>query len=259
MARGPKKHLKRMFAPSHWMLDKLRGRWAPKPSAGPHKQRECLPLIVLLRERLKYALTYRECKMITMQRLIKVDGKTRTDMFYPAGFMDVVQIDKTKENFRLLYNTKSKFALHKIAKEEATYKLCRVKKVERGPKGIPYAITHDGRTIRYPDPDIKAFDTVRLDIATGKILDHIKFEVGNRVMIAGGNNMGRVGDITHRERHPGSFEIVHIKDDVGHTFATRLQNVFVIGKGSKAWISLPKDGGIKLSIIEDRTARMNKK
>jgi len=259
MARGPKKHLKRMFAPSHWMLDKLRGRWAPKPSAGPHKGRECLPLIVLLRERLKYALTYRECKMITMQRLIKVDGKTRTDMFYPAGFMDVVQIDKTKENFRLLYNTKSKFALHKIAKEEATYKLCKVKKVERGPKGIPYALTHDGRTIRYPDPDIKAYDTVRLDIATGKIMDHIKFEVGNKVMISGGNNMGRVGELTHRERHPGSFEIAHIKDDVGHSFATRLQNVFVIGKGSKPWISLPKDNGIKLSIIEDRTARMNKK
>jgi small subunit ribosomal protein S4e len=259
MARGPKKHLKRMFAPSHWMLDKLRGRWAPKPSSGPHKARECLPLIVLLRERLKYALTYRECKMIAMQRLIKVDGKTRTDMFYPAGFMDVVQIDKTKENFRLLYNTKSKFCLHKIAKEEASYKLCRVKKVERGPKGIPYAITHDGRTLRYPDPDIKAFDTVRLDIASGKILDHVKFDIGNRVIISGGNNMGRVGDITHRERHPGSFEIVHIKDDAGHSFATRLQNVFVIGKAGKPWISLPKGNGIKASIIEDRTARMSRK
>ncbi|CAK0874695.1 unnamed protein product [Prorocentrum cordatum] len=154
-------------------------------------------------------------------------------MFYPAGFMDVVQIDKTKENFRLLYNTKSKFCLHKISKEEASYKLARVRKVERGPKGIPYAITHDGRTIRYPDPDIKAHDTVRIDIATGKIKDHLKFEPGQKVMISGGNNMGRVGDITHRERHPGSFEIVHVKDSNGHAFATRMQNVFVIGTGGK--------------------------
>jgi len=189
MARGPKKHLKRMFAPSHWMLDKLKGRWAPKPSEGPHKMRECLPLIVMLRNRLKYALTYRECKMIVMQRLIKVDGKVRADMFYPAGFMDVIQIEKTKENFRLLYDTKSRFVLHKIVKEESAYKLCRVKKVQRGPKGIPYAITHDGRTLRYPDPDIKANDTIRLDIGTGKILDHIKFEAGNSVMISGGNNI----------------------------------------------------------------------
>jgi len=258
MARGPKKHLKRMFAPSNWMLDKLKGRFAPRPSAGPHKLRECLPLIVMLRERLKYALTYRECKMIVMQRLIKVDGKVRTDMFFPAGFMDVIQIEKTKENFRLLYDTKSRFVLHKIVKDEASYKMCRVKKVFRGPKGTPYAITHDGRTLRYPDPDIKANDSVRVDLEGGKVLDYAKFEPGNCVMISAGKNVGRVGVITHRERHPGSFEIVHVKDAVGHTFATRLQNVFVIGKDSKPWISLPKGHGIKLSIIEDRNAKMSK-
>eukprot|EP00932_Pfiesteria_piscicida_P015999 SRR837773.2946.p2 GENE.SRR837773.2946~~SRR837773.2946.p2 ORF type:complete len:217 (-),score=131.19 SRR837773.2946:55-705(-) len=215
-----------------------------------------MPLIVMLRERLKYALTYREVKMIVMQRLIKVDNKVRTDMFFPAGFMDVVQIEKTKENFRLLYDTKSRFVLHKISKEEAAYKLCRVKKILRGPKGVPYAITHDGRTLRYPDPDVKANDTIRLDLNTNKQLDHAKFEAGNLVMVCGGNNMGRVGVVQHRERHPGSFEIVHIKDSAGHTFATRLQNVFVIGQGTKPWISLPKGNGIKLSIMEDRNAKM---
>merc|ERR1719337_316017 len=140
----------------------------------------------MLRERLKYALTYREVKMIVMQRLIKVDGKVRADMFYPSGFMDVVTIDKTKENFRLLYDTKSRFVMHKIAKEEAGYKLCRVKKVHRGLRGIPYAVTHDGRTIRYPDPDVKPNDTVRVNTETGTIIDHIKFEPGNTVMISSG-------------------------------------------------------------------------
>jgi len=259
MARGIIKHLKRMYAPKHWMLDKLKGRWAPMPSPGPHKARECLPLIVMLRERLKYALTYREVKMIVMQRLIKVDGKVRADMFYPAGFQDVVTIDKTKENFRLLYDTKGRFALHKIQKEEASYKLCRVRKVERGPRGVPYARTHDGRTLRYPDPDVKSNDTVRVDLATNKMLDHVKFETGNMAIISGGNNIGRVGIIQHRERHPGSFEMVHVKDAVGHVFATRLTNVMPIGKGNKAWISLPKGLGIKLNINEDRNAKMNKK
>jgi len=258
MARGPKKHLKRMFAPSHWMLDKLKGVFAPRPSQGPHKLRECMPLIILLRNRLKYALTYRECKMIVMQRLIQVDGKVRTDTFYPAGFMDVVGIEKTKENFRLLYDTKGHFVTHKVVKEEASYKLCRVKRLMKGPKGVQYAVTHDGRTLRYPDPEIKVHDTIRLDLSTGKILDFVKFEAGNSVMICGGNNIGRVGTIVHRERHPGSFEIVHLKDAVGHAFCTRLSNVFVIGKGSKPWISLPKGNGVKLSISEDRNAKMSK-
>ena len=44
---------------------------------------------------------------------------------------------------------------------------------------------------------------------------------GNLVMITGGHNVGRVGVITHRDKHPGSFDIVHIKDTAGHEFATR--------------------------------------
>ena len=60
---------------------------APRPSTGPHRLRECLPLILFLRNRLKYALTYNETKKIVMQRHIKIDGKVRTDITFPAGFM----------------------------------------------------------------------------------------------------------------------------------------------------------------------------
>jgi len=151
MPRGPKKHLKRLNAPKHWMLDKLSGRWAPRPSPGPHKIRECLPLIILLRNRLKYALTKREVTFICMQRVISVDGKTRTDTNYPAGFQDVVSIKKTNEFFRLLYDIKGRFMLHRITPEEAKFKLLKIKRVYLGKKGIPQVTTHDGRTIRYPD------------------------------------------------------------------------------------------------------------
>jgi len=256
MARGPKRHMKRVAAPSAWMLGKLDGVWAPKPSAGPHKQRECLPLILLLRNRLKYALNYKEAKTILIQRLVKVDGKVRTDVNYPAGFMDVVSLEKTKENFRMLYDTKGRFRVHKISPEEAAYKLCRVKQIGRNLKNVPYAVTHDGRTIRFPDPEIRSWDTLRVDIETGKVLDFIKFEQGNVCMINGGNNIGRVGVITTFEKHPGSFEIIHLKDAEGHTFSTRKQNVFVIGKDVKSWVSLPKGDGIKLNVVEDRNKRM---
>lgn len=69
------------------MLDKLGGVYAPRPSTGPHKLRESLPLVIFIRNRLKYALTNCEVTKIMMQRLIKVDGKIRTDPNYPAGFM----------------------------------------------------------------------------------------------------------------------------------------------------------------------------
>lgn len=256
MARGPKKHLKRLHAPKSWMLDKLGGVYAPRPSTGPHKLRESLPLTIFLRNRLKYAITADEVKKILMQRLVKVDGKVRTDTNFPAGFMDVVTIEKTNEHFRLLYDVKGRFFTHRITKDEAAYKLCKIKKVEVGPKGIPFCVTSDGRTIRYPDPLIKVNDTVQLNIHDVKITDVLKFDTGNVCMITGGHNLGRVGIITSRERHPGSFDIIHVRDVTGKTFATRMNYVFVIGKGNKPWISLPRGKGVRLTIAEERDRRL---
>jgi small subunit ribosomal protein S4e len=238
------------------MLDKLSGTFAPRPSSGPHKLRESLPLIVLLRNRLKYALNKREVTSIVMQRTIKVDNKIRTDSNYPTGFMDVVKIERTGENFRILYDVKGRFAIHRISDEEANYKLCKVKKMQLGNKAIPFIVTHDGRTIRYPDPLIRPNDTVKLNLETGKIDSFVKFEVGNVAFVTGGHNMGRVGIITHRERHLGGFDIVHLKDARDNTFATRLSNIFVVGQGNESWISLPKTKGIRLSIAEERDQRL---
>lgn len=258
MTRGPRKHLKRVAAPHHWMLDKMSGVFAPRPSTGPHKLRECLPVMILLRNRLKYALTKRECTQILFERYVQVDGKVRTDPTFPAGFMDVVQIEKTNENFRLLFDTKGRFFIQPISAQEAAYKLCKVKRNALAHKGVPCVGTHDGRTIRYPDPLVKVNDTVKVDIKTGKITDFIKFEVGNLVMVTGGANTGRVGVVVHKERHPGSFDIVHVKDKAGHQFATRISNCFVIGKGTTSWVTLPPRKGVRMDIMEERDMKAKK-
>lgn len=101
-------------------------------------------------------------------------------------------------------------------------------------------------SVRYPDPAIKVNDTVKIDLSTGKISDSIRFDTGVIAMATGGRNMGRVGVITHRERHDGGFNIVHIKDAIDNSFATREINVFVIGN-EKPWVSLPKGKGVKVS------------
>jgi small subunit ribosomal protein S4e len=253
MTRGPKKHLKRLHAPKHWMLDKMGGVFAPKTSPGPHKERESIPLCIILRNRLKYALTGREAMMIAMRKLIKVDGKVRTDAKFPVGFMDVVSIEKSGDAFRLMFDVKGRFVLHRLSDEEAKFKLCRVVKQTFTKKAVPYIVTHDGRTIRYHDPAIKVLDTIKLDIETGKVIDIIKFEVGNLVMSVKGRNTGRVGTLVSRDKHPGSFDILHVRDQRGLTFATRLSNVFPIGRtGEESLISLPKGAGLSYTILEER-------
>ena len=39
MARGPKKHLKKINTPKSWLLSKMDGIYATRPSQGPHKLR----------------------------------------------------------------------------------------------------------------------------------------------------------------------------------------------------------------------------
>lgn len=51
----------------------------------------------------------------------------RTDATFPAGFMDVIEIEKTGEQFRLVYDVKGRFVVHRISPEEATYKLAKVR------------------------------------------------------------------------------------------------------------------------------------
>jgi len=165
---------------------------------------------------------------------------------------------KTKETFRLLYDTKGRFAIHRITPEEGKFKLLKIRKVAVGQKGIPYAVSHDGRTLRYPDPLIKAGDSVKFNLTTKKVEEHIKFESGVLAMVTQGRNLGRVGVVEHKEKHPGSFDIVHLKDAAGHKFTTRAANVFVLGKNTPL-VSLPRNKGVKLSIIQERERRLLKK
>jgi len=160
--------MKRVAAPKQWYLGKLKGVYATRPSAGPHKLRECIPLNVLLQQRLKYALSRQESMKIVKDKegLIKVDGKIRRDPRFPLGQMDVVTIEKTNEHFRILFDIKGRFQPHRIDAKEAGFKLCKVIQKKIGKSKVPHIVTHDGRTIRFPHPDIQLNDSVKVSIST---------------------------------------------------------------------------------------------
>jgi small subunit ribosomal protein S4e len=257
MARGPKRHLKRLFAPKDWMLSKLTGVFAPRPRAGPHKLRECMPLSVILRNRLKYALNYRECAMILRQKLISVDSRPRVDPKYPTGFQDVVEIPRTGERFRVLYDHKGRFTLVNVGEAESRIKLARVQNIYTATGRVPVVVTHDGRRIRFPNLNLKRGDSLVVDTKSSKVTSAIKLKKDAIVMLVGGANRGRIGRAVALERHPGSFGIAHIVDEAGNQFATRINNLFVIGKNMKSVpITLPKAKGIVQNPVIEREERL---
>lgn len=208
----------------------------------------------MLRNRLKYCLNAVEVKKLVMdkQGIIKIDNKVRRDPKFPLGMMDVLSIEKTGEFFRILIDVKGRFQPHKIDAKEATFKLCKVINKAIGKNKIPYIATHDGRTLRFPHPDIKINDTIKLSLETNEITDHYKFEQGNVAIVIAGSNKGRVGTISRVEKHDASFSIIHIVDSKDSRFATRITNMMVIGRGDKPAITLFKDRGVKRGIIEEK-------
>ena len=121
------------------------------------------------------------------------------------------------------------------------------------PKKIPFITTSDGRTLRYPNPNIKEHDTIKLNLENNEIVDFYKYKIGAHVLIVGGNNIGRAGVIEKIEKHPGSYEIVYIKDMAGKEFSTRLTNIFITGD-SRPEIA-PEKYNTLLSIIEERNLK----
>lgn len=189
---------------------------------------------------------------------IKIDNKIRRDIKFPVGVMDVLTVVKTNESYRLLYDVKGRFNLVKVKDAESKIKLLKVKSKAVGPNKIPYIVTHDSRTIRFPHPEIEAGDTLKYDLEKNQIVTWIKNQPGSLAYVTGGNNIGRVGQILHLERHLGNFDIVHVKDSHGKTFATRKSNIFLIGE-KKSLISLPEGDGAYLNILEEKGAREDRR
>lgn len=95
------------------------------------------------------------------------------------------------------------------------FKLGKVKQCRLGSGGVPFVVTHDGKTIRYPDPDTKVGDSIKIDLESMRPTGLLKFEIGCQVYCSGGRNRGRIGELKSRDRHPGMFDIVTVQDAKG--------------------------------------------
>ncbi|EGW03155.1 40S ribosomal protein S4 [Cricetulus griseus] len=165
-------HCALMLAAPPWLV-----RGPKKHTTGCRLQ--CLPLDVFLRNRLRCAVMEDKMK-ISKQCVIKVDGKVTTDVAYPAGFTNAITINKSSKNLCLVCDTKGHFIMHHITSKEAKNKLCRMRMVFVGTKGILNVMIHDKHTVHYPNPLIKVNGTVLDLLDTDNIIEVFKFNTDNQ-------------------------------------------------------------------------------
>ena len=247
---GSKHHLKRLVAPAWWPIPrKVGGVWTVKPSPGPHPITECLPLLIVVRDVLKYAKTYKEARKLIAEGHFKVDGRVVRNYKFPLGLMDVLSIEETGEYYRLVPHPVKYLTLHPISKEEAGYKLCRIENKTSVKGGHIQLNLHDGRNhlikcskpFKPPEDVFKTYDVIKLAIPKQEILDYYKLEVGAFAVVCGGRNVGIAGRIKSiKQIFKKCNSVVELETPSGNIVRTILKYIFVVGR-EKPEISLPEE------------------
>lgn len=198
------KKLKRQMAPMFWSVTRKDKRFVITTRPGPHPKNLAIPTAVLLRDTLKLTKTLRESKSAIYRGQVTVDGVKRKSLHHGIGLMDVVELDKTNEVYRMVPKDGWLLKPLKINESEKTKKLVKVIKKMIIKGGKTQLDFHDGRTL-ISDVAVNVGDTCLIEIPSQKILDVIKLEQGSQVIVIQGLNAGQVGKVEKIEA--GSFKL----------------------------------------------------
>jgi small subunit ribosomal protein S4e len=228
--------MKRLASPRVWSIPKKSHIWATKQSPGPHPIERSVPLLIMIRDILGYCDTAREGRKIIGERNILIDGRIVTDHKLPVGFMDVLSLPKSKENYRALLDSKGKIRPIRISKDRAHWKLVKIRNITTIKGGKTQLNFHDGRNILVKKGKYKTGDVLKIELPSQKILDYYPMEKGNVAMIIGGKHSGQVGTIENYKKIRGPKpNIVEFSEG----FSTVKDHVFVVGK-KKPEITVPE-------------------
>ena len=232
---GSRKHLKRYKAPKSWPIHPKEDTWTVKPAPGSHAIEDSLPLLVIIRDILGLADNSREAKRIINTGNVLIDGRAVKDYKFPVGFMDVLTIPKTEENYRILLDTKGRLTLHPISAEDASYKLAKIVNKSTIKGGKTQLNLHDGRNVLVDEDVYAGQDVICIGIPEQEIKENFKFEDGVVVLVTGGKHTGELGKIQEVIVDESSKPNTAIIEKAnGDSFLTLKEYAFVIGKDEPA-------------------------
>jgi len=220
-----KRHLKRLVAPKSWKIKRKGITFVTRPNPGMHSKKNSTSINVVLRDMLNYAKTTRDVNVMLSKGDILVDGKQIKDHKFAVGLMDLIEIPKTKECFRILLDKKGKISIIKTKQEERKIKLCKIVEKTVIKKGKIQINLNDGRNVIIDKNNYNTGDTLVIEVPEQKIKEHLKFEKGVCVYLSGGKHKGESGIVDEIKNN-----IIKVKPESGEVFETSKKFAFVIGR-----------------------------
>ncbi|PIY91554.1 30S ribosomal protein S4e, partial [Candidatus Micrarchaeota archaeon CG_4_10_14_0_8_um_filter_60_7] len=178
-------------------------RWVRKPAPGAHAQKEAMPLLILLRDKLGLAADAREARKALKAGLVLVDGRKVGDDGFSVGLMDLVAIPAEKKEFVVLVKG-DKLVLQPIKKTSVKY--CKILDKKYYAKGKVQLNLHDGRNhlIEKEEDRFKPGDTLKLTVPEQKMAGFAKLDKGCLCLVCKGRHAGQIGELTEVMERVGS-------------------------------------------------------
>jgi len=244
MAKGPRKHLKRLAAPGHWQIKRKVRPFTIRANPGAHSLHEGLPIGVIVRDMLNLTTTLSETRRVIAQGHVSVDGKVRKDYKHTVGLMDVITIPAAKTRLRVVPESRHLLQLLPIPKKEENLKPCKITGKNTVKKGHLQLHLHDGRTILLPVEDpktkpkhpYKTGDTIFIKLPDQSIQNHIPLKEGIIAIITGGDHTGFVGKLLKID--PDN-RLGTLQGSDEKTILTAIRYVFPLGE-DESQIKLPE-------------------
>ncbi|MBI2550686.1 30S ribosomal protein S4e [Candidatus Woesearchaeota archaeon] len=204
-----KKHLKRVAAPSTWMIGRKESRFIAMPH-GSYSLEHGMPLIAVLKDVLNLVSTRKEGKRVLNSKEILVNGIRKKDEKFMIGLMDVLTVKEIGKSYRMLLNRNNVLVLAPVSETESGIKLCKITGKSAINKGKLQLSLNDGRSI-IGSNEHRTGDSLVLEMPAGKIKHHLKLEKGCHAYLIGGSNVGRNGIV---ENISGDKVTIKIGDNV---------------------------------------------
>lgn len=225
---GSRKHLKRYKAPKTWPIHPKEDTWTVKPAAGSHSIDDSLSLTLIIRDILGLADNSREAKRIINSGNVLIDGRVVKDYKFPVGLMDIIEIPKTGEVYRVLLDKKGRLQLKQI--EDNTSKLCKIVNKSTIKGGKTQLNLHDGKNVIVDEDTYSVGDVLVLSIPDNEILDSFSLEEDATILVTGGKHTGEIGSINeiiiNESSNPNT---ITVENNYKDTFLTLKDYAFVIG------------------------------
>lgn len=191
-----------------------------------HNQNDSIPLIVVMRDILKFVQNKKELKKSLNEKQISVNNKLIRETNYPVCLFDIVSLSNGKK-YQALLSENKKMTFEEISDKEAKTKVYKVlnKKMLAG-KQIQLNLSH-GKNILSKEK-VNTGDSIVLNIEDNKIVKIIPLEKGKHAFVIEGKHIGAQGKIEEiMER--GGKTLAKISSD-GERINVWVKNLIVMEK-----------------------------